>query len=202
MINKNFTFFTLVLITALISSCHKYDNNNPIENEKFNESVPISENGILEIGDYYKGGVVFYIDETNEHGMVCALKDEEAKIWGCEGTDIIGADDLTLGSGLQNSIDINSQCDTIHAARTCLNKAGEYEDWFLPNIAELYYMSINADIINKTASYYGGGSFYGDPYWSSNEIDDEHAYIFMIVNGFKASNFKSEYCNIRAVRKF
>ena len=48
---------------------------------------------IIEIGDVYQGGIVFYIDSTGQHGLVSAQNDIGKYPWGCFETDIIGAVD-------------------------------------------------------------------------------------------------------------
>ena len=63
------------------------------------------------IGDFREGGIVIWVDDTGQHGLVCDLTDYAA-IWGCNGTEIVGADSLTVGSGLQNTEDILATCQT------------------------------------------------------------------------------------------
>ena len=44
-----------------------------------------------QVGDLAEGGIVFYVDETGQHGLVAALEDIEGTYeWGCCGTDING----------------------------------------------------------------------------------------------------------------
>ena len=62
-----------------------------------------------EIGDIYEGGIVFYVDETGQHGLVAAQEDLEGTYgWGCYGESVDGADSQLIGSGLQNTMDILS----------------------------------------------------------------------------------------------
>ena len=61
-----------------------------------------------QVGGYAEGGIVFYLDETGEHGLVAAMEDltEGATIdsegnpgyqWGCFATWLSGADGQAIG---------------------------------------------------------------------------------------------------------
>ncbi len=122
-----------------------------------------------QIGDYRYGGVVFYIDDTGKHGLVCAIEDLPNATWGCAGTEISGADGRAIGTGYQNTQDILAGCTELSAARRChLSKLNGYHDWFLPSIDELHAMYLNKDVIDVTAVAHGGSTF-GGRYWSSTE---------------------------------
>jgi len=203
--------FLLLLLTFLSKSCYKYDENNPVEVQEHLKPVPISENSILEIGDYHEGGIVFYIDDSGEHGLVCSLFNVGNYVWGCQGTEISGADGSNVGTGLQNTLDIIAECDTINAASACMNLSGEYDDWYLPSSGELYQMGINGVAIQETAYYYEGDDL-GGYYWSSTEKDSNRAYICYFDSYTKYPNINydvkstyetgSSYHSVRAVRSF
>ena len=74
-------------------------------NTPANENV--DENGCHAVlGNYALGGVIFYIDETLNHGLVVALNDNESGEWGCSDEEILNANDSTLGSGYRNTLAI------------------------------------------------------------------------------------------------
>jgi hypothetical protein len=54
----------------------------------------------IKIGDSYAGGIVFYIDENEKQGLVCAENDLDECFWGLEG-DINTS--LDIYSGHENS---------------------------------------------------------------------------------------------------
>tara|TARA_R100001369_G_scaffold89478_1_gene127117 strand:+ start:1215 stop:1424 length:210 start_codon:yes stop_codon:yes gene_type:complete len=38
----------------------------------------------LAIGDFYEGGVIFYLDETGDHGLISSIADQSFEAeWGC-----------------------------------------------------------------------------------------------------------------------
>jgi hypothetical protein len=166
-----------------------------------------------EIGDFYAGGVVFYIFQDGDpgyiggetHGLVCAVSDQSINAeWGCFGTMISGADGGVIGTGAQNTIDIEAGCTTDGiAADLCANLTlNTYSDWFLPSQGELYQMYLNKTEINTTAINNGGSNFASDFYWSSSENGSEFAWRVHFDEGHKFSIAKYTQYRVRAVRTF
>ena len=148
------------------------------------------------IGDSYQGGIVFYLD-GNGGGLIAAPSDQSASaVWGCQGTSITGADGTAIGTGYQNTIDIEAGCTTPGtAADICANLTlGGYSDWFLPSKDELNEMYLNKDAI---------GGFANNNYWSSTENDSSVAWCQYFFNGSQYFVFgKNNYYYVRAVRAF
>ena len=157
-------------------------------------SFTTSNSTTIEIGDIYAGGIVFYVDITGEHGLVCPDIDQTAgEQWGCKDTYINGAD----GTGAQNTIDIVNDCSTTDiAARICdeLILYG-YNDWFLPSKDELNLMYINLHLA-------GIGSFYDEDYWTSSEQSDYSSWLQDVGDGDQTTENKDYNNRVRAVRAF
>ena len=156
-------------------------------------------NGLLtvEIGDEAFGGIVFYINDDLKTGLVVSTEDQSNDAtWGCQGTLINGANDSQVGSGLQNTLDIISDCNQTNiAAKICdeLTLSG-YEDWYLPSKDEL-------NLIYTNLHSQGLGNF-NSIYWSSTQHSDFFAWIQNFSAG--SQNYDGKYANrqVRAVRSF
>ena len=156
------------------------------------------------IGDFHDGGIVFYLD-GNGGGLVCAVSNLPNSEWGCyDGTTISGADGTAIGTGAQNTIDIENGCTTANtAADRCANLTlNGYSDWFLPSKDELYQMYVNMAAINTTATTNGGSAFATYYYWSSSEFNRDYAWIQVFNNGGQGSSDRSSTDYVRAVRAF
>ena len=159
--------------------------------------------GGLSIGDTYGGGIVFWLD-GNGGGLISAPTDQSYGVeWGCYGTAISGADGTAIGTGNQNTIDIEAGCTTTGiAADICANYTdGTYSDWFLPSKDELNKMYLNIGQGNALGLGNVGGfaNFY---YWSSTEDGNYGAWGQYFIDGFQYFNFKNDYYGVRAVRAF
>ena len=157
-----------------------------------------------EVGDLAEGGIVFYVDETGQHGLVAAMEDLGAYEWGCYGTDLAGADGQAIGTGYQNTLDIVSGCsETNTAAFNALNSTTEgYSDWYLPSKDELYemYSTIGQGGLDGNV---GGFETSDWPYyWSSSESSYNYAWLFDFDNGFAPSINKSYTYRVRVIRAF
>lgn len=167
------------------------------------------------IGDFAQGGVVFWVDETGQHGLVCAKEDQSSAIrWyaGSYGATQAKGDDVYAGKA--NTVIIAAQValgddGSTYAARVCnelqITEGGiTYGDWYLPSRHELNLMSQNRELINNTAAANGGSDFsvMQEPYWSSTEENNNNAWSqnFTLVNGvFKSKDLTYR---VRAIRSF
>jgi hypothetical protein len=162
----------------------------------------LNQEPLYQVGDFAEGGIVFYVDETGQHGLVCANQNiNYYDGWGCNETSITGADSQEVGAGLQNSIDIISSCDeTPIPASECLNyeNAG-YTDWYLPSFGELLLMYDNVGNGAEIGNIGEFGEYY---YWSSSEGLNNDAWGVSFYQG--DINVAPKYAprRVRPIRSF
>ena len=160
---------------------------------------------IVKVGDTYAGGVVFYVDASGCHGLVAAPTDQSSSaVWGCYGIAVAGADGTAIGTGYQNTIDIEAAACSApgNPADICANLSlAGYTDWFLPSKDELNLMYQNIGPGNALGLGNVGG-FANNGYWSSTEYDNNYAWFFNFYNGYANVNYKYDTFYVRAVRAF
>jgi hypothetical protein len=169
--------------------------------------LPLCKNeSPYKIGQQFQGGIIFYIDKSGEHGLIAAPTDQADSIeWGCESVRwdlydpvLVGASGTAIGTGMQNTIAIINNCDSVLiAARICKNLSlNGYSDWYLPSKNELNLLYANKDIIG------GFPTFLPLPYWSSSEYNKYAAWRQDFANGEQTAYDKYNYYHIRAIRSF
>jgi hypothetical protein len=158
---------------------------------------------IVSLGQNHAGGIVFYIDQTGQHGLVCAPMDQGSAPWGLFNVSVQGTSHA-LGSGAQNTSVImgynNSGYGAFNSASAALLcdtlQLNGYSDWFLPSSEELtmirYFLHSN-----------GIGNFNSSSYWSSSVCHWETS-CFLDFNsngGVDLSDRRTSHL-VRAVRAF
>lgn len=155
----------------------------------------------LEIGSEFGGGIIFYVDSTGEHGLICASYDQGTAVTWNNGTNIItNATGTGLGAGKANTaIIVAAQGTGSYAARICSDlDINGYSDWYLPSKSECFSMYFNLKIMK------GLGHFTDALYWSSTEASIDNAYSQYGNDGFPPNGgyYKNTTHCVRAVRSF
>lgn len=168
------------------------------------------------VGDSLEGGIIFYVDASGQHGLMCAKEDQSTAIAWSLGTGIItGAQCEGIGSGKINTMLIVSSgrgdYGTSYAAKVCATYTTyvttptyiAYGGWYMPNITELQLIAANQTVINNTAAAMGGTTL-SSVYHSSREGGVSTAANAQVVfmSGGTGMVSKSDLRATRAIREF
>ncbi|MFT5452477.1 MAG: hypothetical protein ACI9N9_001969, partial [Enterobacterales bacterium] len=141
------------------------------------------------------GGWVFHITDGGLHGIEMATQDAVSGYvpWGC--SDLTILTDSSVGTGLANTLRINSQCDDRPIAASVAQNYTQngFDGWYLPSKSELILMHNNL---------YQNGIGNGRPYWSSTQSEYDDAWKIAFNVGYDIRYPKENGQNVRAVRSF
>lgn len=164
------------------------------------------------VGEFYGGGIVFWVDGSGQHGLVCAKNDQSAGVRWYAGTytNTMARGDGPLSGEMNTAIIIANQGNgdgNTYAARICnelqITEGGKtYGDWYLPSLGELTLIYENRTLISATAISNGGSSVSEGDYWSSTEKDNGTAWAWYFNMDFFEADPKLDVFQIRAVRSF
>tara|TARA_R110002049_G_scaffold87533_1_gene221897 strand:+ start:42161 stop:43300 length:1140 start_codon:yes stop_codon:yes gene_type:complete len=191
-----FDFETNPTITATIS----VDNSGAIETS----SATIDLNDLHEVGEFKFGGVIFWVNASNNEGYAVSMENQSASAsYGCMHTST-GATGIEIGTGQANTNAILAICSASGtAADLCSNlNSNGFDDWFLPSQGEIREIMDNKTLINITLTNNGGTAFSiaNANYWTSTEVNAAEARIYNFNNDWFPSDFKSLGRPVRAVR--
>jgi hypothetical protein len=163
------------------------------------------------VGELYGGGVVFWIDNTGQHGLICSMVDLRiSQAWSDVASTIIGTTNDWDGASNTTAI-IGQNGHTSSAAKLCDDYTnadygtGTYSDWYLPGIAELNHVWNNLYQVQKSLTNDGNAAttpFVKSYYWSSSENLNNTAWTFFLSLGHVFSSYKDLTYYVRAVRAF
>lgn len=174
------------------------------------------------IGEEYRGGLVFYVDKTGQHGLIASKVDvnHQGIQWrnGASGNKVTNARGDGVGAGETNTRVIISQqtIDNQKGTFAALQAAnfqvlsdgvtpcktpvlsGElcYGGWYLPSAYELQLLNKNLHLNNLS-------TFAPEFYWSSTEHTVSEAWLMQFATGeLISSNKSSTTGRVRAISKF
>lgn len=187
------------------------------------------DNGVIQstvihhLGELYHGGIVFFVDETGQHGLVASLGDinnGQGVSWrnGDSGNRVTNARADGIGAGEGNTrLIIAQQTIDYHAgifaaliaANYRVSADGQtpcstpsiqetlcYGNWYLPSAFELQLLHNNIRQANLVA-------FEPGFYWSSTEVNVSNAWLINFDTGELLATSKSNTVGrVRAISRF
>ena len=143
--------------------------------------------------------VVFYVDNTGQHGWAIALENAGVGRWGA-------FDDtpLTNFGGFRQAIyDLDGYYNTQIVRAFGSNDTGNYfaffavdfeNGWYLPALGQLNYLYGNLDEVNASLGVVGGSQFAGTwQYWSSTEAGWRNSWYLMYTGEIHQRNNVNNY---------
>lgn len=134
------------------------------------------------VGQEYGGGIVFYIDQTGQHGWIAAKEDLPMAPWGQDLQYFVTTNAASTMDGFGNTAKIIAAYgDTIYAAKSCHDyTGGGFNDWYLPAIDQLdtLYRRSRSDLISLSLRH-------DYIYWSSTESTAFDAWFLDFGTGYK-----------------
>ena len=161
------------------------------------------------VGLQYGGGIIFYLDNTANHGLVVSTIDIANSVpWAVANYGQTGATSTTDGATNTTKIISYVGNNGTYAAKLCRDyRAGGFTDWYLPSANELFQLRVNRDVV-------GGFTFppssFSQYYWSSSESSSSpgnagayaHNFFGTDLTGTLSNQSKAASLPVRAIRSF
>lgn len=157
-------------------------------------------------------GVVFYVDNTGQHGWAVALEDAGSFAWGCYGSDMPIPN---YGDKRQAIYDLDGYENTRIVRENCTGSPAFYavdfeNGWYVPAIGQLNYLYGNLVEVNASLQVAGGVSVFSTTsyrYWSSTEYASDLAWSLRSSGNLDfyyhyTDGNKSQSWRVRGVRAF
>ena len=156
-------------------------------------------------------GIVFYVDNTGEHGWAVHLQDQAQMIKWCPSNPNIDIPSLTNTTTLQgalNDFDGYGHTHRIRSAGTPATYPAAYavdfnQGWYIPSIGQLNVLYADYPKVNESLQTVGGTHLFLNTYsyWSSSEFSDYAAWD-LVFYGFIHPEGKAGDSCLRSVRSF
>jgi hypothetical protein len=148
------------------------------------------------IGESYGGGIIFYVYDNGQHGLIAAVADQSGGIQWYNGSYTVTnavRDQVNAGRSNTERI-IISQAAGTYAAQICANyQGGGYGDWYLPSFFELNLLCLQKTLV---------GGFGVGFYWSSTEATNISAWTWLFNSCSLSFGSKGTANSVRAIRSF
>lgn len=183
-----------MIFTVLLSSIQE-SASNPI----------VTKDTIHYVGELFGGGVIFYVDPSMKHGLICSMSDIRDPL--STTPDRISRDAKTVHLDLKQAVKDPDRASEICETYTNSNYGtGQFSDWYLPSIDELKILYNSKNEVNQSLKKYSQKitDYLDKVYWSSSKMTSEIINTNWLLNfddgGLMTTN-RTITC-VRAIRKF
>jgi hypothetical protein len=151
-------------------------------------------------------GVVFYVDNSNEHGCAVSLEDAGLFTWGGYGEDTdlenytrrgSAADDMDGKANTQTILELDDDYPVFSAV--------DFDNgWYLPAAGQLKHLYKSLKDVNSSLDKIGAELVkpIGVTYWSSTEYSDIDAWYLITIGGleYTSDGYNDHKDGVRLVR--
>ena len=172
-----------------------------------NFTVALAQPTTHYVGEFFGGGIVFYVFDNGQHGLIASPADlGTVSPWNINPFSNTNANSYYDGNSNTSNI-VAVQGNGTYAAKLCDNySAGGFSDWYLPSLWELNLLFQNGFLVSfKLANDGNPGTTpltATGSYWSSTQFDPTFAYMVYFPDGTPYLDFKDKLYRVRAVRRF
>ena len=132
-------------------------------------------------------GVVFYVDDSGEHGCAVALQDEGLFTWGGYGEDTDLENYSRRGSAADDIDGMNNTKTILELKKSypAFDAVSYLKGWYLPAAGQWKKLYKNLDEVNPVLEKIGAPIVreIGITYWSSTEYSDIDAWYVSTIGG-------------------
>jgi hypothetical protein len=195
--------------TPLATTAIAGTNTTQVATTAFVTSALAASSPVHFIGESYGGGIVFYVYDGGQHGLIAALNDQSAEIQWYNGVfRLTGTTGDGVGAGAMNTAMIVATQMADYqlgnfAAKVCADYSVTFDDvtygdWYLPSKHELNLLYLQQTVV---------GNFGNKNYWSSTELGELGAWGQFFSDGFQLDGKKDDdrkfpRYRVRAIRAF
>jgi hypothetical protein len=158
------------------------------------------------VGELFGGGVIFYVDTSKKHGLICSMSDIRDPLRSPRNRPSPNAqkdrsDIITKG---QNAERAHEVCETYTNSNY---GTGQFSDWYLPAIEELRILYRVKNTINESLEKYDPKivDYLDKIYWSSSVVKADlipSNQLMDFENGTLIITMNRPMTFVRAIRKF
>lgn len=158
------------------------------------------------VGELFGGGVIFYVDPSKKHGLICSMSDIRDPLKNSRSRPSPNAqrDPSDIISKGQNAERAHEVCETYTNSNY---GTGQFSDWYLPSIEELRILYQVKNTINKSLKKYDPKivDYLDKIYWSSSVVKADlipSNQLMDFEDGTLIISMNRPMTYVRAVRKF
>lgn len=149
------------------------------------------------LGEYYGDGIVFYVDENGQHGLITATIDKSKRIKRHNGKFSVthdARDEIEIREYNTERINAIKGAGSSNAQIFDNPQDDNLSDWYLPTRYDLNLLYVRRAVIGGYSDFAKG--------WRSTEMSSVNAWFYSFITGATFTNGKDDAEYIRILRKF